>query len=170
MPPRRGADQDQGAPRELPQGTPRDLHPTSDIRFVMTEVAALTERVNGLITTVDKLTPAFEKALDKQSADVKERIADLKADGTKTRDKLVEVEKNISSFEGSVRVFGKIYALALVVVAALLAWFLKPVTPPTAAADQTTSSLSDDAAPQENAVAEATSGVDVKAQQHESGR
>lgn len=41
---------DSGPPPQPSVGAPyRDLHPTSDIRFVMVEVAKLTERVNTLI-------------------------------------------------------------------------------------------------------------------------
>lgn len=36
-------------PEGLPPAAPRDLHPTSDIRLVMIQVAKLEERVNGLI-------------------------------------------------------------------------------------------------------------------------
>ncbi|MEO0441507.1 MAG: hypothetical protein AAF067_11625 [Pseudomonadota bacterium] len=40
-------------PEEFPQTTPRDLHPTSDIRFVMIEVAKLNTLVERLISDVD---------------------------------------------------------------------------------------------------------------------
>lgn len=43
-----------GSPDELPQGSPRDLHPTSDIRFVMVEIGKLTSTVDGLVKSVDK--------------------------------------------------------------------------------------------------------------------
>lgn len=43
------------APQDFPQVTPRDLHPTSDIRFVITEVAKLTTQVERLIQDVGKL-------------------------------------------------------------------------------------------------------------------
>lgn len=39
-------------PESFPQTTPRDLHPTSDIRFVMIEVAKLSTQVERLIKDV----------------------------------------------------------------------------------------------------------------------
>ena len=39
-------------PEEFAQSTPRDLHPTSDIRFVIVEVAKLTTLVDRLIKDV----------------------------------------------------------------------------------------------------------------------
>ncbi len=83
---------------------PRNLHPVADIRLVITDLAKLTERIDSLI----------------------EKVADLKADGRDTREKIVTVEKSIAGFEGSIKVFGRIYTLALVIVAALLAWLLRP--------------------------------------------
>lgn len=43
---------DNSVPEEFPQVAPRDLHPTSDIRFVMTEVAKLSTLVERLIKDV----------------------------------------------------------------------------------------------------------------------
>lgn len=114
------------SPQEFAQTTPRDLHSTSDIRFVMRETATLTERIEGLTKAIDKLGPSLEKALDKQAADLKERIADIKADSTKTSDKLETVKTSIDSFKGAMKVFGGLYALALVLTAAFLAWYLRP--------------------------------------------
>lgn len=53
MPKGKGPDH-AGSPtqQELPQGTPRDLYPTSDIRFVMLEVGKLTANVERLISDV----------------------------------------------------------------------------------------------------------------------
>lgn len=39
-------------PDDFPQTTPRDLYPTSDIRFVMTEIAKLSAQVERLIKDV----------------------------------------------------------------------------------------------------------------------
>jgi hypothetical protein len=39
-------------PEDFPQTSPRDLHPTSDIRFVMIEVAKLSTLVERLIKDV----------------------------------------------------------------------------------------------------------------------
>ena len=41
-----------GNPSEYPKSQPRDLHPTSDIRFVMVEVGKLSANVERLITDV----------------------------------------------------------------------------------------------------------------------
>jgi hypothetical protein len=153
-----GRSSEEGQPREMPNSVPRDLHPVADIRLVITDVAKLEERINGLIVAVEKLAPTFEKALDKQSVDLKERIAELKSDGEKTRDKLVDVQKDVSGFEGSVRVFAKIYALALVLVAALLAWFLKPTPPPMPQPAVAAPSQATPAAPKNEAAAATPSG------------
>lgn len=42
----------QETPSEFPETTPRELHPTSDIRFVMHEVGRLTANVERLIADV----------------------------------------------------------------------------------------------------------------------
>ncbi len=97
--PRRGSE---GAPQELPQGSPRDLHPTSDIRFVIVEVAKLTERIDHLI----------------------DRHSELKSDAKETHGKLIEIEKSISFVRGAIWVFGGIFALALVILGAVVAWKL----------------------------------------------
>ncbi|HYI39518.1 MAG TPA: hypothetical protein VE053_04280 [Allosphingosinicella sp.] len=60
---------------------------------------------------------------------MRDDFGDFKTDGKETHAKLIEVQKSIASAEGALKVFGRIYALALVIVAALLAWFLRP-TPP----------------------------------------
>lgn len=95
---------DEGAPREQPQGTPRDLHPTSDIRFVMTEVAKLTERIDNLI----------------------ERVGDMKGASKETSDKLVDIEKSIAFVKGAVWVFGIFFSIALVVIGVVLRHILSP--------------------------------------------
>lgn len=40
-------------PSEFPSTTPRDLHPTTDIRFVIHELGKLTSKVERLIVDVD---------------------------------------------------------------------------------------------------------------------
>lgn len=120
----RWRDSDEGAPEEQPQGNPRNLHPTSDIRFVIVEVAKLTERVDGLVVAVAGVAPGLEKALDRHAADVKERIGELKADSKEDRAKLVEIEKSMSFVKGAVWVLGGFFTLALVVIGSVLAWLL----------------------------------------------
>lgn len=41
-----------GAPREFPVEQPRDLHATTDIRFVMVEIGRLTATVDRLVSDV----------------------------------------------------------------------------------------------------------------------
>lgn len=57
-------------PKEYPQVTPRDLHATSDIRFVMHEVGRLTANVDRLIADV--------KGQGDKIDDVRHRISFLK--------------------------------------------------------------------------------------------
>lgn len=40
-------------PEEFAQTPPRDLHPTSDIRFVMVNIGVLSSKVDSLIKSVD---------------------------------------------------------------------------------------------------------------------
>lgn len=111
---------DVGAPDEQPQGSPRDLHPTSDIRFVIVEVSKLEERVAGLVAALEKLAPTFEKALEKHAADVKERVGEIRADGKENHDKLIEIEKSFSFVKGALWVFGGLFTIALVVIGVVL--------------------------------------------------
>jgi hypothetical protein len=95
----------------------------------MWETAKLTERVEALTRAIDKLGPAFERALEKHAADMKERVADIKSDAKESNKQVSGVTESIASFKGAMKVFGGIYALALVLVAAFLAWYLRPDTP-----------------------------------------
>lgn len=114
----------EGSPQELAKGSPRDLHPTSDIRFVIVEVSKLAERVEGLAAAVEKVAPGLERALDKHAADVKERTTELKADAKEDRGKLTEIEKSMSFVKGAIWVLGGFFTLALVVIGAVLAKLL----------------------------------------------
>lgn len=98
-------------PDAFAQVAPRDLHPVADIRLVITDVAKLSERIDNLIG----------------------RVSDLKADGKEAREKSDKMKESIDSFRGAMKVMGGIYAFALVLVAAFLAWFLKPVPAPVVA-------------------------------------
>jgi hypothetical protein len=49
---KRPSDSDAAPPRDFPATTPRDLHPTSDIRFVIHELGKLTSQVERLIGDV----------------------------------------------------------------------------------------------------------------------
>jgi hypothetical protein len=120
-------------PRDFPDTEPQELHPTNNIRFVMWETAKLTERVESLTKAIDSLGPAFEKALDKHALDTKERIADLRTEVKDAGVKFGSMKEGIDSFKGAMKVYEGLYALALVFVAAFLAWYLRPeVAAPTA--------------------------------------
>ena len=47
-------------PTDFASAPPRDLHPTSDIRFVIIEVAKLTTQVERLIQDVEKIDTKVE--------------------------------------------------------------------------------------------------------------
>ena len=114
-------------PEDFPQVEPTELFPTNNIRFVIAETAKLIERVNALSTSVDKLGATFDKSLDKHSADMKERIAEVKTDNKESSANFRELKGSIDSFKGAIKVLGGIYALALVLIAAFLTWYLRPI-------------------------------------------
>lgn len=101
------------APPALPHGNPGKGRP-ADIPFLVAEIATLTERVGNLL----------------------DRVADLKADGKETRDKLDLVRTDIATFKGAIRFAAGIYALGSAVFTALLVvfltWLLRPAIPPQA--------------------------------------
>jgi hypothetical protein len=106
----------------------------------MWETAKLTERVEALTKSVDKLGPVFEKALERHSTDVKERFTEGKAENKETASKVDRLEASIDSFKGAIKVLGGLYALALVVAAGFLTWYLRspppiPAQPAPTAAD-----------------------------------
>jgi chromosome segregation ATPase len=108
------------APEDFPQTTPRELHATSDIRFVMRETATLTERIEGLTRAIDKLGPAFEKALEKHAADVKERLADLKSESKDSSGKIQDIEKKVSFVKGVMWALGGLFAIAIVILGVIV--------------------------------------------------
>lgn len=61
-------------PQDFPDVTPRDLYPTSDIRFVLLEIGKLTSKVDRLIHDVDKQDEKLDKLLH-QSSYIKGAIA-----------------------------------------------------------------------------------------------
>ncbi len=61
-------------PQEFAQTTPRDLHPTSDIRFVITEVAKLSTLVERLIKDVEEQGKKVDK-LNSQATFIKGGMA-----------------------------------------------------------------------------------------------
>lgn len=117
-------------PRDFPAvEPPEELFPMTNIRFLMSETAKLIERVDGLVRSNEKLSASFDKAMEKHSADTKERLAEIKADIKEIVVKQGEMKETIDSFKGAVKVMNRIYALALVVMGAVLAWYLRPSSP-----------------------------------------
>ena len=97
-----------GVPTDEPRGQPRDLHPTSDIRFAITEIAKYGERVDNLATRISDL-----------KSDLSDKIGDLKTDVSGADDRLDSIEKQISFVRGAMWVFGVLFTIALVVIAVL---------------------------------------------------
>lgn len=100
---------EEGVPADEPRGPPRDLHPTSDIRFAITEIAKYGERVDNLVTKIGEF-----------KIDLSEKIADLKAEASKADDRLDGIEKKISFVQGAMWVFGVLFTIALVIIGVLL--------------------------------------------------
>jgi hypothetical protein len=136
------------SPDDFPQVEPTELFPTNNIRFVIAETAKLIERVDALTRASEKVGDKFDKALDKHTIDVKERIADLKSDVKDNATKLSDMKTSIDAFKGAMKVFGGIYAFVLMVMAAFLAWYLRPAPLPNAQLQQI--SASQTAAPTKN--------------------
>jgi hypothetical protein len=126
-------------PEDFAQVPPRNLHDTSDIRFVMVEMGKLTERLDGLVAAVDKLPPAIEKSAEKHTADMKERFVEVKADLKESREKIQGLANDISAFKGGLKTAHLFYALALVAFGAFLTWYLR--SPPQAPAPQASTGI-----------------------------
>lgn len=89
------------SPDEFPQTTPRDLHPTSDIRFVMLSIGELGAKVDALIKSSDEHGP-----------------------------KIDDLRQKVSFVKGAMWVFGAILAVLAVIVGYYLAGNLSiTVTP-----------------------------------------
>ena len=61
-------------PREVVQTTPRDLHPTSDIRFVMVEIARLTTEVKRLMSPVNVPRRQVEELVERDPDRVAQQV------------------------------------------------------------------------------------------------
>ena len=62
---------EEGPPRSFPEVAPaRDLHATSDIRFVMIEVAKYGERIERLTKDVEKLGDKFSADMEKHNGKI----------------------------------------------------------------------------------------------------
>jgi hypothetical protein len=89
---------------DFPEVTPRNLHDTSDIRFVMIEIGKLTTGMEGLTKSIDKLVEKVEKQGDK--------IEDLR--------------RSVSFVRGIVWAFG----ILGILVVPILGWLLNHNFPP----------------------------------------
>jgi hypothetical protein len=89
---------EQGSPTEEPRGPPRDLHPIADIRFVITELATLGQKIENLA----------------------EKISEMKSEQKDGRDRLHSIEKGVAFVKGALWVFGGIFAIMLVILGVLL--------------------------------------------------
>lgn len=154
--PLRGVD---APPEDFAQVPPRNLHDTSDIRFVMVEMGKLTERLDGLIAAVEKLPPAIEKSAERQTADMKERFVEVKADIKDSREKIQGLTNDISTFKGGLKTAHLFYALVLVAFGAFLTWYLRP-TPQTHSPVPQVSTEGAETAVQKEGAAEATPVVE----------
>lgn len=55
----------EGTPQEYPQTNPRNLYPTTDIRFVVLELGKLEERVDNIIKASEKIADKLDKQSDR---------------------------------------------------------------------------------------------------------
>lgn len=85
----------------------------------MRETAALAERVANLQGAVEKLGILFEKAIERQTADHKERLGELKSDLKEVDGKVSGIEKKVEFVKGAMWVMGGLFALALVILGAM---------------------------------------------------
>lgn len=102
---------------------PRDLHPTSDIRFVIQEVAKLSTQVERLISDVKDLSGKVNPG------QVERLVADLKA----TSDKVDQVQLGVSYVKGALKTvgifFGAVIAIAGLVIAGIKVFSPSPAVP-----------------------------------------
>lgn len=87
----------------------------TDIRVVMREQGALGARVDGLKDAVEKLGNQIEKAFDRHTADMKERLGEICADVKETDRKVVVIEQKVAFVKGAMWVLGSLFALAIAV-------------------------------------------------------
>lgn len=101
-----------GPPTSFPEGPPSSM--PWDHSFTLQAVMQMQKDLGVLSEKIDRM---------------REDFVESKSDGKETRGKLSEVKESIASFKGAMKVFGGLYALALVLMAAFLAWYLRPATP-----------------------------------------
>lgn len=95
-----------GTPSSMPEGTPALASP-SDHSWTLQAIMQMQKDLGVLGEKIDRLRDDF---------------VDVKTEGTKTRDTLGEVEKSIAAARGGMKVMTGLFALSLVVLAAVLAW------------------------------------------------
>lgn len=90
-------------PGELAQSPPRDMQPTSDIRFVMIELAKLSAQVERLISDVKDLSGKVDPGQTTRLVD------DVKG----MKDKIDEVQHTVSFVKGAMWVIAGLFGLVV---------------------------------------------------------
>lgn len=98
----------EGPPTSFPEGPPSSM--PWDHSFTLQAVMQMQKDLGVLGEKIDRM---------------RVDIGELKNDGKETRDQLVGVQKSISSAQGAMKILSGLFALALVIFAAVLAWMFK---------------------------------------------
>lgn len=117
-------------PDDFVEVEPTELHPTNNIRFVMWEVARLTERLEALAKAFEKSAESSDRLADKQATslkdalglhatDIKERIAEVKVDVKEARNELREIDKKVAYVQGATRMLAAFSVIATLILGAL---------------------------------------------------
>ncbi len=112
---KRSSNDASSVPKDFPAVEPQELFPTNNIRFVISETAKLIERVDALTKVSEKVGETLDRSLDKHTADVKERIAEVRADVKESAGKIADLEKGVSFVKGAMWVFGGLFAIAIAI-------------------------------------------------------
>ncbi|CAM8655218.1 hypothetical protein [Sphingobium cupriresistens] len=125
-------------PREMAEVEPHELFPTNNIRHVITETAKLVERVDNLSRSVEKipgeiasqvdklaaslekqnaaLVASIEKTGEKITTDLRERIDEVKLETKGTKDKVTDLEKDMSFYKKIMAIMGAVFLLLVAAV------------------------------------------------------
>lgn len=106
---------------EIVQAPPRDLHATSDIRFVMVELGKYEARLGGVEKSLDKLGVTFETAVGKFEKTFDKHIDAITADLKEHREKLQEFERKVAWVKGAAWVFGILMLIVIPLLSAIFA-------------------------------------------------
>lgn len=98
----------EGPPTSFPEGPPSSM--PWDHSFTLQAVMQMQKDLGVLGEKIERM---------------REDLGELKGDGKETRDQLVEVQRSMSSAQGAMKILGGVFALALVIIAAVLAWMFK---------------------------------------------